>query len=95
MLHGKFVNVTDFLANFVGILAYLRVNQFGINLCGENGLMPQHFLKGFQRHSLKYGQNGKCVAPDMKKKKLYEQQIREESITQFAVCQLISLYSST
>ena len=28
MLHGKFVNVTDFLANPVGVLAYLRINQF-------------------------------------------------------------------
>ena len=35
------------------------------------------------------------VMADVEKKKLYEQQIREESITQFAVCQLISLYSST
>ena len=31
----------------------------------------------------------------MEKKKLYEQLIREESITQSAVYQLISLYSST
>ena len=87
--------MTDFLANPVGVLAYLWINQFGIYLCGQDGLMPQHFLKGFQRHPLEYGQNGKCVAPDMKKKKLYEQQIREESITQSVVYQLISLYSST
>ena len=66
MLHGKFVNVTDFLANPVGVLAYLRINQFGIYLRGEDGLMPQHFLKGFQRHSLEYGQNGKRVASDVR-----------------------------
>ena len=28
--------------------------------------MPQHFLKGIQRHSLEYGQNGKRVASDVR-----------------------------
>lgn len=58
--------MADFLANFVGVLAYFRVNQFGIYLRGKNGLMPQYFLKGFQRHPFEDSQNGKCVAPDMR-----------------------------
>ena len=66
MLHGKFVNMADFLANFVGVLAYFWVNQFGIHLRGEDGLMPQYFLKSFQRHPFEDSQNCKCVAPDMR-----------------------------
>lgn len=31
-----------------------------------DGLMPKHFLKGFQQHPLEYGQNGKCVASDVR-----------------------------
>lgn len=65
-LYGKFIDMPDFLTNPVGILAYLRIDQFSIYLCGEDGLMPQHFLKGFQRHPLEDGQNGECVAPDMR-----------------------------
>ena len=42
--------MADFLANLVGVFAYLRINQFGIYLRGKNGFMPQYFLKGFQRH---------------------------------------------
>lgn len=41
------------------------------------------------------GDRGEAMPSAMKKKKLYEQLIREESITQSAVYQLISLYSST
>ena len=31
-----------------------------------DGLMPKHFLKSFQQHPLEYGQNGKCVASDVR-----------------------------
>ena len=40
MLHGKFVNVADSLAQFVCILIDFRVNKFGLYLGGENGIMP-------------------------------------------------------
>lgn len=54
--------------------------------------IPKEFLS---KEFLSLFKTGEDVTGNVEKKKLYEQQIREESITQFAVCQLISLYSST
>ena len=39
MLHGKFVNVADSLAQLVCILTDFRVNKFGIYLGGKNGII--------------------------------------------------------
>ena len=58
--------------------------------------MAEHDGNILKRHIVgKRDRSPESVTGNMEKKKLYEQQIREESITQFAVCQLISLYSST
>ena len=66
MLHGKFVNVADFLTQFVSILTDFRVDKFGIYLCGKNGIMPQNLLQGFQRHPFEDGKNGESMAADMR-----------------------------
>lgn len=66
ILHGKFVNMTYFLTQLIGIFSYFRIDKFGIYLCGKNGFMPQYFLKGFQRHPFEDSQNCESVAPDMR-----------------------------
>lgn len=77
-------------------MAQLSVHHTGINLCGLNVGVSEHL-----GHTLNGNAFGKAdfrrkrMSGKMEKKKLYEQQIREESITQSTVCQLISLYSST
>ena len=68
----------------------------GVSLGRLDVAVSQHSTDRFDGNtSFQSNQGRKGVATDVEKKKLYEQQIREESITQFAVCQLISLYSST
>ena len=32
----------------------------------ETSALPKYFLKSFQQHPLEYGQNGKCVASDVR-----------------------------
>ena len=53
-------------AYLICILAHFRIDKFGIYLCGKDGFVPQHFLQGFQRHPFEDGQNGECVASDMR-----------------------------
>ena len=67
-----------------------------IMLCHTCGGMAEHDGNILKRHIVgKRDRSPESVTGNVKKKKLYEQLIREESITQSAVYQLISLYSST
>lgn len=66
ILYGKFVNMAYLLTYPVCIFAHFRIDEFGIYLCGQNGLMPQHFLQSFQWHPFEDGQNGEGVTSDMR-----------------------------
>ena len=66
ILYGKFVNMAYLLTYLVCIFAHFRIDEFGIYLCGQNGLMPQHFLQSFQWHPFEDGQNGEGVTSDMR-----------------------------
>lgn len=87
--------ILGFDGNLAERIHQCRGNVVGIAQGGLQILMRKrlthHIWIGAHRHL----QGGIGMPACVKKKKLYEQQIREESITQFAVCQLISLYSST
>ena len=61
--------------------------------CGGMAEHDGHVLQGYIVGERDGG--SESVPGYVEKKKLYEQLIQEESITQSAVCQLISLYSST
>lgn len=77
-------------------LGNLALGHPCINLGRGDEAMPQHLAHRLYRKSvLQTDGRGKGVPCGVEKKKLYEQLIREESITQSAVYQLISLYSST
>ena len=78
------------------VAADLLVGYPGIYLGGFQIRMPQKTAYGLDGHTVREQHGGGVRMPGcMEKKKLYEQQIREESITQSTVYQLISLYSST
>lgn len=68
----------------------------GIYLCRADAAVSQNLRERFDGHVVRQTNGrGIAVASGVEKKKLYEQLIREESITQSAVYQLISLYFST
>ena len=66
MLHGELEDMADSLTQFISIFTDFRVDKFGIYLRGKNGIMTQNLLQGFKRHPFENGQNGKCVASDMR-----------------------------
>lgn len=65
-INGKFINMPYLLIHLVGIFTHFRVDKFGIYLCGKDGFMSQHFLKGFQRYAFEDNQNSECRASDMR-----------------------------
>lgn len=91
-----FFNADKLLIKSLHIVTDFVIGNAGVYLCRFYIGVSQHLTNCFNRDTLcKRGRGGKSMPCCVEKKKLYEQLIREESITQSAVYQLISLYSST
>lgn len=80
-------------AYLICILAHFRIDKFGIYLCGKDGFVPQHFLQGFQRHPFEDGQNGECVASDMRGDFGMAIALFAEKIAEFAIILELNGYS--
>ena len=49
----------DFLTHPVRVLTDFWIDQFGVDLRGDDGLVPEDFLQGFKRHAFAQGQGRK------------------------------------
>ena len=56
----------DLLTHPVRILTDFWIDQLGVDLRGNDGLVPEDFLQGFKWHALAQGQGRKGMTADMR-----------------------------
>ena len=64
-LVGQAEHSADLLTHPVRVLTDFWINQLGVDLRGDDGLVPEDFLQGFKRHALAQGQGRKGMTSDM------------------------------
>ena len=56
----------DLLTHPVRVLTDFWIDQLGVDLRGDDGLVPEDFLQGFKRHAIAQGQGRKGMTCDMR-----------------------------
>lgn len=54
-LVGQAEHSADLLTHPVRVLTDFWIDQLGVDLRGDDGLVPEDFLQGFKRHALAQG----------------------------------------
>ena len=57
----------DLLTHPVRVLTDFWIDQLGVDLRGDDGLVPEDFLQGFKRHAIAQGQGRKGMTCSVSK----------------------------